>query len=101
VVVKLILDEVADPYVESAAIEAAMVQVPTETNATKPLVELIVQIEAVELVKVLVPVPADAVAVRVGGVATIVYVDVYEPEAMVRVLVAKEITKVTALFAVA
>jgi hypothetical protein len=72
VVVKLILDEVADPYVESAAIDAAMVQVPTETNATKPLVELIVQTEAVELLKVLVPVPTDAVAAIVGGVAIIV-----------------------------
>jgi hypothetical protein len=78
-----------------------MVQVPAATNATNPLEELTVQIDSVELVKVLAPVPADAVAVRVGGVATIVYVDVYEPEAMVRVLVAKEITKVTALFAVA
>ena len=71
-VVKLILDEVADPYVESAAIDAAMVQVPTEINATKPLVELIVQTEAVELLKVLVPVPTDAVAAIVGGVAIIV-----------------------------
>jgi hypothetical protein len=59
-----------------------MVQVPAATNATNPLEELTVQIDSVELVKVLAPVPADAVAVRVGGVATIVYVDVYEPEAI-------------------
>jgi len=49
-----------------------MVQVPAETKATRPEDELTVQTPVVELVKVLAPVPADAVAVRVGGVATIV-----------------------------
>ena len=72
VTVKLMFDDVADAYVESAAIETEMVQVPAETKATRPEDELTVQIEVVELVNVLVPVPADAVAVNVGAVDTIV-----------------------------
>jgi hypothetical protein len=52
-----------------------MVQVPTVTKATKPVVELIVQTPVVELINVLAPVPAEAVAVIVGGVADITYVD--------------------------
>ena len=65
---------------------------PAATNATSPLEELTVQTPVVELVKVLAPVPADAVAVRVGGVATIVYVDVYEPASIAKVRVARDIT---------
>jgi hypothetical protein len=48
-----------------------------------------------------VPPPADAVDVRVGGVASIVYVDVKEAASIARVLVASEITKVTSLVAAA
>ena len=50
--------------------EAEMVQVPTETNATVPLDDPTVQTPVVELVKVFAPEPAEAVAVKVGGVAT-------------------------------
>ena len=52
--------------------EAEMVQVPTETNATVPLDDPTVQTPVVELVKVFAPEPAEAVAVKVGGVAIIV-----------------------------
>jgi hypothetical protein len=50
VVVKLISDEVAAPYVPSAVIEAEIVQVPADTKATRPEDELTVQTPVVELV---------------------------------------------------
>jgi hypothetical protein len=50
VIAKLILDAVAEAWVEVAPIEAARVQVPGATKATKPDDELMVQTDAVELV---------------------------------------------------
>ena len=47
----------------------------------------------------MVPAPADAVEVNVGGVATIPYVELNDPESIVNVLVASEITKVTVVVA--
>jgi hypothetical protein len=49
-VVKLMLEDVADAWVASAAIVAVNVQVPAETNATIPVEEPTVQTPAVELV---------------------------------------------------
>jgi len=84
--VKLIFEEVADAYGESAAIDALIVHVPAATNATTPEDEPTVHTDVVVLVKLFAPLPADAVLVNVGGVADIAYVDVYEPAstAMVR-----------------
>jgi hypothetical protein len=50
VVVKLMLADVADAYVASAVMEAVIVHVPAETNATSPPDELTVQTASVELV---------------------------------------------------
>jgi hypothetical protein len=50
VIAKLMLDAVAEACGELAAIDAAIVQVPGATKATKPDDELTVQTEAVELV---------------------------------------------------
>jgi hypothetical protein len=50
VIAKLMLDAVAEECAELAAIDAARVQVPGATKATKPDEELIVQTEVVELV---------------------------------------------------
>ena len=61
--------EVADAYVPFAAIDAVIVQVPASTKVTTPDDELIVHTDVVELEYVLVPAPADAVEVMVGGVA--------------------------------
>ena len=47
-------------------------QVPEVTNATTPVEELTVQTAVVELAKVIEPVPAEGVAVMVGGVAVAV-----------------------------
>ena len=60
--------------------------VPAATKATTPLVELMEQTKGVELEKLFVPVPAEAVAVIVGGVALNKYEELYEPESIVRVL---------------
>ena len=62
--------------------------VPASTKATKPVDELIVQTEVVELEYDLVPLPSPALAVEVivGFVPTLnTYVDVYEPESIERV----------------
>jgi hypothetical protein len=45
----------------------------------------------------LVPVPADAVEVNVGGVANIPYVEVNDPTSIVNVLVANVISKFCAV----
>jgi hypothetical protein len=66
-----------------------MVQVPAETNATRPLEELMVQTLSVELEYDFVPVPAEGVDVIVGGAATIVYVEVNDPASMVKALGAR------------
>ena len=50
VIAKLILDAVAEACAELAAIDAASVQVPGATKATKPDEELTVQTDVVELV---------------------------------------------------
>jgi hypothetical protein len=86
VIEKLIFEEVADAYVESAAIDALTVHVPGATNVTTPDAEPTVQTTAGEPEYVLAPAPAEAVLVSVGGEADIAYVEVYEPEsiAMVR-----------------
>ena len=59
---------VAASKVESAAIDAEIVHVPAVTKATAPVEALTVQTGVVKLVKVIAPVPVDAVAVIVGGV---------------------------------
>ena len=50
---------------------AEMVQVPALTNVTNPVEELMVQTLVVELLKLFVPPPIDAVEVMVGAVAVI------------------------------
>lgn len=82
VIEKLIFEEVADAYVESAAIDALTVHVPGATNVTTPDAEPTVQTTAGEPEYVLAPAPAEAVLVSVGGEADIEYVEVYEPESM-------------------
>jgi hypothetical protein len=72
VVVKLILGEVTEAYVESAAIVAVRVQVPAATKLITPVPETTVQTPVVELAYDFVPPPADAVDAKVGGVVTIV-----------------------------
>lgn len=64
---------------------ALIVQVPASTNVTTPVDALIVQTDVVELEYVLVPAPADAVEVIVGGVAFPEYEALYDPASMVRV----------------
>jgi len=50
VIEKLIFEEVADTYVESASIDALTVHVPAATNATTPEAEPTVQTDVVVLV---------------------------------------------------
>jgi nitrogen fixation protein len=76
---------VAAPYVPSVAIDAPIVQVPTDTNVTSPEEALMVQTPVVELEYVLVPVPADGVEVMVGGVASTEYEAAYDPLSIVSV----------------
>jgi hypothetical protein len=85
VIEKLIFEEVADAYVESAAIDALTVHVPGATNVTTPDAEPTVQTTAGEPEYVLAPAPAEAVLVSVGGEADKAYVDVYEPESILNV----------------
>ena len=64
---------------------APIVQVPASTNVTTPFEAFIVHTDVVELEYVLVPAPADAVDVIVGGVALPEYEALYEPASMVSV----------------
>jgi hypothetical protein len=64
---------------------ALIVQVPASTNVTTPVDALIVHTDVVELEYVLVPAPADAVEVIVGGVALPEYEALYDPASMVKV----------------
>jgi hypothetical protein len=77
-----------------------MVQVPVATYVTSPVALSTEHLVGVDVVKLLVPVPADGVTEIVG-----ILVDRYElkldPASTAKVRVAKEITKVTALLAVA
>ena len=63
------VEDVAESYVPSLAIVTANVHVPAVTRDTAPLDPLIVHTDAVVLLYVFVPAPADAVLVRVGAVA--------------------------------
>lgn len=63
------MEDVAETYVPSLAIATPNVQVPAVTNETTPVDELIVHTDVVVLEYVLVPVPAEAVLVKVGAVA--------------------------------
>lgn len=81
---KLILDAVAKAYVESGWIDALIVHAPAATNITAPEFST-VQTDLVALVKLFAPPPADAVLVKVGGVADKAYVEVYEPESILNV----------------
>lgn len=65
---KLIWEEVAEEYVESAAMETEILQVPAATKATTPVDEFTVHTDAFALLKVFAPLP-DAVAESVGAVA--------------------------------
>jgi len=84
VIEKLMFEEVAQSYVESAWIDALIVHVPAATNVIAPEFST-VHTGLVALVKLFAPPPADVVLVNVGGVADKVYVDVYEPESMLNV----------------
>ena len=84
VIEKLILDAVANTYVESDWIDALIVHVPAATNVIAPEFST-VQTGLVSLVKLFAPPPTDAVLVNVGAVADIAYVDVYEPESILNV----------------
>lgn len=89
VMVKLIEAAVAAAYPPAAVISAAIVQVPASTKATKPVDELIVHIDVVELEYDFVPLPSPALAVEVivGLVPALkAYEEVYEPASIVRVL---------------
>jgi len=70
------LGELTCPYVPSPEMLALTVHVPALTNVTAPEAELIVQTSVVRLVNEVVPLPADGVAVIVGGTATSEYDDV-------------------------
>ena len=66
-------------------IVAPIVQVPASTKVTTPVDALIVHTDVVELEYCLVPAPAEAVDVMVGGVALPEYEALYEPASMVNV----------------
>jgi hypothetical protein len=84
VIEKLMFEEVAQAYVESAWIDALIVHVPAATNVIAPEFST-VHTGLVALVKLFAPPPADAVLVNVGGVADKAYVEVYEPESILNV----------------
>ena len=65
---KLICEEYADEYEESAAIVAEILQVPAATKVTTPVDGSTVHTDVLALLKVFVPLP-NAVAVSVGAVA--------------------------------
>lgn len=65
VIVKLIEVAVAAAYPPEAVISAAIVQVPASTKATKPVDELIVHTDVVELEYDFVPLPSPVLAVEV------------------------------------
>ena len=71
------MNEIAVAFAEenppAAVIAAAMVHVPASTNATRPVLELMVHAEVVELEYVFVPLPSPALAVEVivGFVPTV------------------------------
>ncbi len=69
IMVMVMLDELAEAYPPLAVMSELMWQVPWLTNATRPLFESTVQTPVVEPVNVIVPLPAEGVAVRVGGVS--------------------------------
>ena len=80
VIVKDLLEEVADAYPALAVIEDEIVQVPASTNVTTPLDESTVQTEVVELEYDFVPEPADGVANIVGAESD----NAYGPESPAR-----------------
>ncbi len=82
---KEIDEEVAASSLPSAAMDALSVHVPVLTNATSPLVALIVHTLEVSEVKVFAPAPVDGVAVSVGGTLVLTYEDTNEEESMVSV----------------
>ena len=69
-IAKLIAADVAEVKPPVEEIVAVTAQIPVLTNATRPVVELIVQIDDVDEAKVIdpVPMPELGVAVMVGGV---------------------------------
>ena len=71
---------------------APIVQVPASTNVTTPVEAFIVHTDVVELEYVLVPAPADAVDVIVGGVALPEYEALYEPASIVSVPASTNVT---------
>ena len=98
VMVKLIEAEFAEEYPPAAVIAAAIVQVPASTKATKPVDELIVQTDVVELEYDFVPLPSPALAVdvMVGFVPALkAYVEVYEAASMVKVRDVAEVTVIS------
>ena len=68
-----IKEDVAESYVPSVAIATRNVQEPALTNETTPVDDPTVHTVVEVLVYVLVPAPAEAVLVRVGGVSPMPY----------------------------
>jgi hypothetical protein len=68
-----IREDVAESYVPSLAIATRNVQEPALTNETTPVDDPTVHTVVEVLVYVLVPVPTEAVLVRVGGVSLTPY----------------------------
>ena len=70
---------------------------PAETNVTAPVEAFTVQTPVVLDVYVFVPLPALGVEVRVGGVAVMLYVDVYDPPSITMVRGASVTVKLTSV----
>jgi hypothetical protein len=70
---KEIREDVAESYAPSPAIATRNVQEPALTNETTPVDDPTVHTVVEVLVYVLVPVPTEAVLVRVGGVSLTPY----------------------------
>lgn len=100
VIVKLTAVALAAEKPPASVISASIVQIPESTNETRPVLELIVHTEVVELEYDLVPLPTPALSVEVivGLVPTVnAYVDVYEPASIDNV---RGVADVTVIFRV-
>lgn len=67
VTAKEMVSEVAALYIPSVVMVACNTQVPVDLNDAAPLLDAMVQIDGERLVKDIVPLPTDGVAVMVGG----------------------------------
>lgn len=95
VIVNEIAVAFAEAYPPPEVIDAEMVHVPESTNATRPVLELMVHTDVVELEYDFVPLPSPALAVEVivGFVPTVnEYDEVYDPASIVSVRDVAEVT---------